>query len=405
MTKSKDDGFREDSPRLKYINVLVDSGATSFCHYTNDTYGAKESELISLSRLKQVADFSRRRNIPCNFILGADPLPHVYRRVIDAIDHLKIVPLSAAYAYGEALAVINDRDFKKSASLKENALSHCILCLPKKKLAALGEMVASLSGKYQKLNIALQDIPLLTPADLLIYEEELEKVRALMCTEYQKGSAAEINVISDRIILTSMNNCNAGIDHVTFAPNGKFYICPGFYHDNPHGDIGTLQRGIMIKNAELLELERSPICSICDAFQCKRCVYLNKKMTGEINIPSHEQCVLSHIERALSKKLVRELKYSMKNIRAIDDIPDLEYYDPFEKLNKDTIIKKRTESRNIRNLKPLGALTLKNMPSISQKTVQSSETGGKKVNEKQILSQIYETQVEILKMLKYLRGI
>ena len=104
-----------------------------------------------------------------------------------------------------------------------------------------------------------------------------------------------------------MNNCNAGIESITLAPNGNLYLCPGFYYDDEES-VGNLDDGINIKNQQLLRLDHAPLCRICDAYQCKRCIWLNKKTTIEVNTPSHEQCVMAHLERNQSRLLLTELQ-------------------------------------------------------------------------------------------------
>ena len=98
---------------------------------------------------------------------------------------------------------------------------------------------------------------------------------------------------------------------ITVAPNGMFYICPSFYYDermgidnlmhykHPSSDryVGDLESGLGISNSALLDLQHAPLCRNCDAFHCNRCVWLNQKLTLDINTPSHQQCVMSHVER------------------------------------------------------------------------------------------------------------
>ena len=118
-----------------------------------------------------------------------------------------------------------------------------------------------------------------------------------------------------------MNNCNAGWESITLAPDGKFYICPAFYQDNL-GDVGDLKNGINIPNPQLYRLDHAPICSHCDAYQCRRCIWLNLKTTLEVNTPSHEQCVVSHLERNASRIINSE------------NIPEINYLDPFDIIEK-----------------------------------------------------------------------
>jgi len=130
-----------------------------------------------------------------------------------------------------------------------------------------------------------------------------------------------------------MCNCDAGNESFALAPNGKIYICPAFYFDNPENNIGDLDSGINIKNEYLLDFEFAPICKECDAYHCNRCKFLNKKLTDEINTPSKNQCLISHIERNCTQKLQRVL--INKGLISMDNtIKSITYLDPLEKIDK-----------------------------------------------------------------------
>jgi CXXX repeat peptide maturase len=126
-----------------------------------------------------------------------------------------------------------------------------------------------------------------------------------------------------------MNNCDAGIANITLAPNGKFYVCPAFYYNDADDDIGDLEKGLDIKNAQLFHLEYAPLCRICDAYQCRRCVWLNRKTTLEVNTPSHEQCVVSHLERNQSRLLLERLRQET-SFKSDADMKEIDYLDPFD---------------------------------------------------------------------------
>lgn len=55
-------------------------------------------------------------------------------------------------------------------------------------------------------------------------------------------------------------------------------------------------------------------------------------MTLEVNTPSHEQCVIAHIERNASKKLLAQIRSSGEFMPS-KNIPSIEYLDPFEIIN------------------------------------------------------------------------
>ena len=77
---------------------------------------------------------------------------------------------------------------------------------------------------------------------------------------YVKGRQVEVNVISDRMYLNSMNNCDAGIYNFAVAPNGRIYICPAFYYDEPDNYVGDIYAGIDYNKVKQCKLGCSPIC-------------------------------------------------------------------------------------------------------------------------------------------------
>ena len=56
---------------------------------------------------------------------------------------------------------------------------------------------------------------------------------------------------------------------------------------------------------------------------------MNRLTTREVNTPSHEQCVVAHIERDASRLLLDELN-EMGKYEFNSDIPEIDYFDPFE---------------------------------------------------------------------------
>ena len=119
----------------------------------------------------------------------------------------------------------------------------------------------------------------------------------------------------------------------TLAPDAKFYVCPAFYLGNDGYAIGDLQKGLDIKNPQLYRIDHAPICKRCDAYQCRRCVWLNRKMTLEINTPSHEQCVISHLERNASQQLLTSIRLA-GDFLVGREISTLNYLDPFDNIKE-----------------------------------------------------------------------
>ena len=137
--------------------------------------------------------------------------------------------------------------------------------------------------------------------DLEEYEKQLNILSEILYYYLSKGEQKEIRQLTDRIFVKKMNNCFAGEKNISFAPDGEFYLCPAFYFDkNVNIDIK--------KSKELTYIYNSPGCSNCDSYQCERCIYKNYITTGELNTSSKIQCIISHLERKYSKKLLEKLK-------------------------------------------------------------------------------------------------
>lgn len=206
-----------------------------------------------------------------------------------------------------------------------------VLLINRNNVQHLFELTEELSSTVDRINFVLEDIIDWKDQDLHQYKIQLEKLVAYIAEKYKQEREIEINVLTDIWNLKSMRNCDAGTDSFSLAPNGRIYLCPAFYFDDPDSHIGDIQNGINIRNPQLLQLENAPICSICDVYNCNRCKYLNKKMTNEINTPSKIQCVISHIEREKSLKLQRLLKESGSH-RFVNLLNEIDYCDPLDKL-------------------------------------------------------------------------
>ena len=146
------------------------------------------------------------------------------------------------------------------------------------------------------------------------------------------------------MMLERMNNCNAGWENITLAPDGRFYVCPAFYHalqadgtEKSQSEvcvkgysIGSLTDGLDVKNAPLYQIDHAPLCRQCDAYHCRRCVWLNRKTTCEVNTPSHEQCVVAHLERNAARTLLANIRKHGTFLPHLPEIKEITYLDPFE---------------------------------------------------------------------------
>ncbi|AEY64488.1 radical SAM peptide maturase, CXXX-repeat target family [Clostridium sp. BNL1100] len=208
-----------------------------------------------------------------------------------------------------------------------------ILLLNRHNIHNLYELIEKLFSVVYRINLEIEDINEWNDQDIQQYKIQLARIVEFVAKKYDQDEEIEINVLTDIWNLNAMKNCDAGTNTFALAPNGRIYICPAFYFDDPDCHIGTISDGIDIKNPQLFQLENAPICSACDVYNCNRCKYLNKKMTNEINTPSKIQCVISHIEREHSRKLQRLLKEN-NSYKFENTLREIDYSDPLEKLLK-----------------------------------------------------------------------
>lgn len=317
---------------MQYIVILLDDTSVSFCHYPNCK---EERRLIPLETLKQAVMYAMKENLNAQFVYPDYPLSKSYEDVIDSIGHVKIKPASASdkadvVVFNNIAEAQSYDGFAKgdvSYVLKTN---HCDLF---DKVAD----VVSLLGKVKRLNVVLTDVETFSDKDFEVYSQTLQMLSKDVEMLYVGGSSIQLNILTDRMMLDKMNNCGAGDTSITLAPDGKFYICPAFYLTKEvdalgsmNTSVGSLVDGLNIKNQQLYKLDHAPLCRHCDAYQCKRCVWLNRKMTFEVNTPSHEQCVMAHLERNASRDLLNSIRNHGTFLPDYKAIKEIKYLDPFD---------------------------------------------------------------------------
>ena len=308
---------------LQYIVILLDDTSVSFCHANNPL---KEKNLIPLEVLREAILFSMKQNLMIQFVYPEYELPKEYNDLIETIDHIKI---------GKDVLVYD--------SVPTNVeRKNVVLRLTIADFLAKQYDIALLLPKVTRLNISITDIENFKDELIEDYKTALEMLNSVLLNIYKDGNQPEINILTDRLRLNEMHNCEAGVENITLAPNGKFYLCPAFYYEEQMGvstrmnhktkdasrSVGDLEVGINIPNKQLLELERAPLCRICDAYHCNRCIWLNQKLTWDNNTPSRQQCVMAHIERNASRDLSNKLKdagFVLEN-----EIKEINYLDPFD---------------------------------------------------------------------------
>ena len=310
---------------LKYLVVQLDDISVSFCHYHNPM---TKRRLMSLDVLKEGILWAMKENLMIQFVFPDYSLPDEWLDMIESVDHSKIMPLGQDFNADVIVAQtwvdldkINVRDVS------------VVLRITKEDFFKNYEQVTPALNKITNLNIVFTDIYKFSEDDFSLYKTVLGEISEQVRNLYVKNEFVQLNILTDRMLLDKMNNCNAGWESVTLAPDSKFYVCPAFYLEHDGYAIGDLWTGLDIKNPQLYCINYAPICKRCDAYQCRRCIWLNRKMTLEINTPSHEQCVISHLERNASQSLLASIRTERSFLMG-REIPTIDYLDPIENIKE-----------------------------------------------------------------------
>lgn len=302
---------------LKYLIVILKDYTFPICHYNVVNKG---DGLMSLSNLKRAIIFGLKHNLLFQFILPCDVLPEEYYKVMSEVENVIYIPCPEEETGIKGCIRILDKNDQRRK----------ILLVPISLIGPLVTVESKLKDLLQRgyqISVIHKDVESATSHDLERYDIFLKHMVAFLAKLNIVKNNSPFNIITDRLYLNTMNNCNAGVSTITFAPDGRFYLCPAFYYD-AGSPLVVNDYGVEILNQYLLKIENAPICSNCDAFQCHRCVYLNQKGTHEINTPTRNQCIISHLERNASRLLASQIEW----INEEEQIPQIEYLDPFEKI-------------------------------------------------------------------------
>lgn len=310
---------------LKYLVIQLADDSVSYCHYENSS---KSEQFISVENLKAAIRFGMVENLNIQFVYPNRTLPEGYDKVIETIDHTKIMPCVAPSVKRADIIVCNSIAEIENCKLHKEQI--VILRIGRKNINEMEHVYDFAKDKCTRLNIVVIDIDKFSETEFDEYKSILAQLGDKVQSDIIEGNNMQLNLLTDRLVLKAMNNCNAGDEVITLMPNGRFYPCAGFYYDNPDEDFGDLIRGPQIKNRQLLKLNYAPICRHCDAYHCRRCVWLNRKTTLEVNTPSHEQCVVAHLERNESGLILADIRKDYEFAPEIH-IPEIDYLDPFVK--------------------------------------------------------------------------
>jgi CXXX repeat peptide maturase len=306
---------------MKYLIIQLCDSAVSFCSYQPSS----RQNLIPLSVLKDGLIWGIKNGLNIQILYPEYPLSKSYDDLINEFEHIEIRPLADSKA-ADIFIAKNIDEIQSYDNISFPVVLHCNIS----EFLARYTDIAGLLSKVARLNIFFNDIPNFAEDKILPYEQALTSIANKIIELYLIDKPVQFNLITDRTMLSEMNNCNAGVDSITISPDGQLYVCPAFYLSNSKS-CGNLRDGVNLLNDQLYKIQYAPICRICDAYHCRRCVMLNQQLTLEINTPGHQQCVMSHIERKVSKKLLDEIRRYGEYASNVS-IPEIDYNDPFYKI-------------------------------------------------------------------------
>lgn len=311
---------------MEYLVILLDDMAPSYCAYT---VPPRERRLISTEDLKAGITFALKENLRVQFVCPDYALPPEYRALMETVEHSRIQTADCTER-GTEVAVFNRWDSLEGYPYAPETAY--ILRTGKEEFFQQYPQIAGILERVARLNVIITDIETFGEEDFPRYAATLRILSSSVLTLFLQGKRPQLNLLTDRLMLEEMNNCNAGWKNITLAPDGRFYICPAFYYENEPKCVGSLKTGLHIGDACLYRPDYAPICRRCDAYHCRRCIWQNKKTTLEVNIPSREQCVTAHIEREAARCLLDELhKHGLFANR--EEIKELSYLDPLDTMD------------------------------------------------------------------------
>ena len=265
-----------------------------------------------------------QENLLIQIVFPESDIPQEYLNLIDSVDNTKFVPLCNAKRNDIGVT------YSWNSINKEIECKTIIIHTSLNALLDNGNLLESSFGKFERINIVIRDLEFIHDADLVMYGKWLDRMAERLTNRIVCGSNGQLNILTDRLSLESMRNCNAGYETITVAPDGNFYVCPAFYYGNDTS-VGNPSEGLNIPNRHLYELKNAPICRKCDAWHCHRCVWLNKLKTMEVNTPGHIQCIMAHLERNASRLILKKIE-NLNFKHNYHEIPKIDYLDPFETL-------------------------------------------------------------------------
>lgn len=308
-----------------FLTIPLSSNIHSYCYF--DTIDS-EAVFIDEETLQKGIIWGLKRNLLPMYVFPESDIPDNIFKIVEDYKNIKIVPVNHHNEHTLERANIilaqSCAEILGSSHLSREKIY--ILRTTLEDIEFHLEGISELLENVKKLNIILTTQ--ITDTLFQRYEIVLSVLSDNICKIYAKHIKVHLNILTDRLYCLKMNNCNSGVRSFALSVNGDIFPCLGYYYSKFSPITNT---EVDFDYTELFRLDKAPVCRLCDCWHCFRCVWDNYRTTGERNIPSHEQCVKSHLERKYSKQILDNLNalgitFPVSTIEAIDYFDPLEYF-------------------------------------------------------------------------------
>ena len=294
---------------------LINGKYTSFCSYENQCGLAM---VMGKEEISNGLRFSEKNFLRPVFVYSKYDTLQLSSEY-DGYDILYRIPIEI---YNPKIEYV-DHEIIVSEDSINNLLSkipkqdRIILNINSENIANLYVNIVRCFGYTNRINLNIMNISPMF--NLNEYSKQLSMIKDAI-VEYFKshGRLIELNVLTDLLFVDCHEQCSAGENSITYAPDGEFYICPAFFSEN-EGSVGNIVDGIKIENQHLLYTKMNPLCDGCNNYQCENCRMINKMFTNEVNISPSFQCLKASIERKQSFMLYKLLENHIENLHVVED--------------------------------------------------------------------------------------
>lgn len=319
------------SPYNKYLYVICDSSFPSFCEYSNRS--SYPRLVMSNETLVKTIKFCEEENFVPIFCGNIDlPLDYYAFQMITLSDYLNGKHKNNSNYLTQLLLYLEEIP----EDINFEGVTNIIISYKASQLESLYSLMLKWSKKWRSLsvNITMRENDINPEEYICNYKVFLGKILNIIISSWESKNYFSVNVITNELFANTNRSCGAGKNSYAVSPDGNIYICAGFYHEYPDNHIGNIETGLNNIYSKYCDMDRAPLCENCSVRHCSRCVLKNKRGTGEYNIPTELQCVISHMEYEYSHQLSQLLNSGELHFPGEynTELEKIKWYDPLHSI-------------------------------------------------------------------------